>query len=1053
MSGAQAANGDHAPAFRRSHDLQAKHRPAGSEASSQNASFPTISVVRNGGNMSPSQQELAKRRFARNVDSGSDAGRSSLRSRKLRPGSVTGDDESVLQHAARARSVRSETGSLFFVDQDHVAAQAPAVEGAAFVIDDAYSEMINAWWPWRLFPRRAVTGALRLAQTRSWMVTLAVVAAVNVFGGELALWAFGSVRAYQAITATCTALHVIDMVCSSSTPVNIFRTRSTYLRKTSILATVAFVGCLASVGVAVLSAWGWAGLEYAGSGRGFLTVATHASAAVNVAHRLSLLKAMSAVSIFTRHRMARMAAELHVSRAGNGSPYPAGDQAASDDSAPPPPAVQIPTKIQEIVKFRVCLLLMAALLFLTPMPALVPHAAASLPGALAAAVRGARGDVAAHLTLAAEVLAPTLPVRVPEVAVGVGDRQWVLRAGGGVEESPAGSWAALRAQDGDIVVVDGDGGVQTRMEFGAYWGTYALQLGLAKALCLGALLVVVVGTSNALEANFMRPFVSLFGALFGALSALGQENELLQELDANNVLSLEGVDKTLSFEDAIEQVVRMSMVVLGSKMLSDNRGAAKRYKDLESVDKLTADWIATQYMADGLDDVSAPSMDDDAIEPRRSFAPSLQDHSGAGARCVSTQDATVAHDEVEVVSWSELGYPSPLKIEWAAHILTIPEENLLIQSALEMMDTTGAFDGQISRRKTALLLSKLRGEYIDNPYHNFRHAIDVMHTCHHLLLLMNPRLRPCPLEQYAVLLAAIAHDVGHPGVNNAFLVETKNPIALRYNDKAVLENLHAATLFELAADSDSDILAGLSQKDYRRIRALLVESILLTDMTQHFQIISDLDQMATTKAEEIAAMTHALSKGAACATDAGRRAVQAGASMDEKDRKYVQNIVLHAADIGSMLKPGTLPWSDCVLVEFFAQGEREASMGMPVSPMMDPALVDPADSQLKFLEFIVFPLMEAIVRIFPEVHALLPQLQVSYQAWYDRYIESVAKKEASMRANGAAGQAVADQQQKIKDVQIRASNFNSRAAASQTQAKEHLAKHGFKVARPSVLRE
>lgn len=45
---------------------------------------------------------------------------------------------------------------------------------------------------------------------------------------------------------------------------------------------------------------------------------------------------------------------------------------------------------------------------------------------------------------------------------------------------------------------------------------------------------------------------------------------------------------------------------------------------------------------------------------------------------------------------------------------------------------------------------------------------------------------------FSLGVSALAHDVDHPGVNNNSLIEEHHPLAIIYNDKAVLENHHAA---------------------------------------------------------------------------------------------------------------------------------------------------------------------------------------------------------------------------------------------------------------------
>ena len=61
------------------------------------------------------------------------------------------------------------------------------------------------------------------------------------------------------------------------------------------------------------------------------------------------------------------------------------------------------------------------------------------------------------------------------------------------------------------------------------------------------------------------------------------------------------------------------------------------------------------------------------------------------------------------------------------------------------------------------------------------------------------------LDLMSYTLAAAAHDVKHPGVNNAFLVEKRDPLANMYHEDAVLESHSIATLFGILGKSKYDI--------------------------------------------------------------------------------------------------------------------------------------------------------------------------------------------------------------------------------------------------------
>src|SRR4029450_3755693 len=54
-----------------------------------------------------------------------------------------------------------------------------------------------------------------------------------------------------------------------------------------------------------------------------------------------------------------------------------------------------------------------------------------------------------------------------------------------------------------------------------------------------------------------------------------------------------------------------------------------------------------------------------------------------------------------------------------------------------------------------------------------------------------------PFEAFTLLITAIGHDVGHPGVNNGFLVTLNAPLAQLYNDRSVLESFHCAAYSQI----------------------------------------------------------------------------------------------------------------------------------------------------------------------------------------------------------------------------------------------------------------
>ena len=146
---------------------------------------------------------------------------------------------------------------------------------------------------------------------------------------------------------------------------------------------------------------------------------------------------------------------------------------------------------------------------------------------------------------------------------------------------------------------------------------------------------------------------------------------------------------------------------------------------------------------------------------------------------------------------------------------------------------------QIPPHTLTNFIKELSVKYIkDNKYHNFHHGCDVMHTTFRLIIVSKLQTVFSNLELFSMLIAALSHDVGHPGVNNAFLVKTRSDLAMFHNDKSPLENMHCSLLYQLLKKTDLNIFVNLTESQWRESRKIILFMILGTDMAQHFEQVS-----------------------------------------------------------------------------------------------------------------------------------------------------------------------------------------------------------------------
>jgi len=254
------------------------------------------------------------------------------------------------------------------------------------------------------------------------------------------------------------------------------------------------------------------------------------------------------------------------------------------------------------------------------------------------------------------------------------------------------------------------------------------------------------------------------------------------------------------------------------------------------------------------------------------------------------------------------------------------------------------------------------GYHSENPYHNAAHATDVAQAIHYFLGTcgVEAYLNLSPLEIAGSYIAAAIHDYDHPGVNNGYLVSTQAELAVRYNDRSVLESHHVASAFSLTHQSDKDLFVELSREDYRRVREQIIEMVLNTDIAQHFSMLTKF-----------------------------RTKYVDSRSTKADDKPLAMSLLLHAADISNPSRPWRLceKWVNLVMQEFWAQGDKERSRGLHVTYMMDREATNVGKSQIGFIDVIVSPVFQAFKDILPRFDVCCEALRTNKDLWTSRASE------------------------------------------------------------------
>ena len=444
---------------------------------------------------------------------------------------------------------------------------------------------------------------------------------------------------------------------------------------------------------------------------------------------------------------------------------------------------------------------------------------------------------------------------------------------------------------------------------------------------------------NAVDSLMVAPLEKIMTALRNSATVMLKSMKAMETEDDKIDDDDEGELETEMLERMVEKLVKIVSHMSGGKAIQELADA--------NVDKATANWLSSTYN----DANQTIVLDEDALQ-KEEF-----------------------HHQKRITSLSDVTLPVKLELlnSWDFDTLLLDEEQLsdVFMYIFNVLNAEEEF--KVPPGACKAFLKEISGKYLDNTYHNYKHGYDVAHTVWRLVSVPSLNLIFSHLEFLSLIVAAVGHDVGHPGVNNLYLVKSKNELALLHNDRSPLENMHCSVVYDVLSRPATNIFVNLTDKQWRDSRKIILGTILGTDMSHHFDQISKTQLFLEVNGDDTAKFC----SGQKDTIDA---------LSEEKDRMFLMEICLHCADISNPYKPFKIcaKWADLVVEEFCRQGDREEKEGLEISPMMDRKAINLCNMQMGFIEFVVAPLVIAFISIFPPHYQMGYNMADNYCCWGEK---------------------------------------------------------------------
>lgn len=242
----------------------------------------------------------------------------------------------------------------------------------------------------------------------------------------------------------------------------------------------------------------------------------------------------------------------------------------------------------------------------------------------------------------------------------------------------------------------------------------------------------------------------------------------------------------------------------------------------------------------------------------------------------------------------------------------------------------------------------------NNPYHNFAHAVCVVHFLYMMIKTMDIGKQIDEINLFSLMISALIHDIDHPGHNNQFEINKQSFLAEKYNNESILEKHHCEFGMYIMELSDIRLLDNLLCEEKIIFKKIIVKSIIATDIFYHNILVEKLNK--------------------------GKNLL-----FDKQLNKQILLCqgLLHLSDLNNSFKPFNILLNGVELLqkEYQNQIKKEEECNITESIHLIKNDKDLFQNEINFETNIVLPLCNELQFYFPAITILSGRLKTNIKLW------------------------------------------------------------------------